>query len=168
MRNAWLNVNFALGTCGEKFAVNKKRLQSCWEASPASQTQPATLWIAFRILSTLGGGWIWLTKSCPCWGWLARLHGGCHVYNDIWEVDTKEQLLCQRENGNHAGPFAVEVTLGSSTLNKRYWAHFFFGRASVLYTFLSTSSALTRGRGWEREPCGPRALQVAKKSHNKT
>ena len=40
------------------------------------------------------------------------------------EASTEEQLLCQRENGNRADPFAVEVTLGSSALNERYWARF--------------------------------------------
>ena len=49
---------------------------------------------------------------------------GCHIYKDILEASTEEQLLCQRENGNHADPFAVEVTLGSSVLNERYWARF--------------------------------------------
>ena len=33
--------------------------------------------------------------------------------------NTEEQLLCQCENGIRADPFAVEVTLGSSALNKR-------------------------------------------------
>ena len=46
-----------------------------------------------------------------------------HVCKDIWEASTEEQLLCQRENGD---PIAVEVTLGSSALNERYWARFLF------------------------------------------
>ena len=46
---------------------------------------------------------------------------GCHV---ILEASTEEQLLRQRENGNRADPFAVEVTLGSSALNARYRARF--------------------------------------------
>ena len=49
---------------------------------------------------------------------------GCHVYKDILEANTEEQLLYQRENCNHADLFAVVVTLGSSTLNERYWARF--------------------------------------------
>ena len=49
---------------------------------------------------------------------------GYQVYKDIWEASTEEQLLCQRENGNCADPFAVEVTLGSSALNEKYWARF--------------------------------------------
>ena len=46
---------------------------------------------------------------------------GYHIYKEIWEASTKEQLLYQRESGD---PIAVEVTLGSSTLNERYWACF--------------------------------------------
>ena len=46
------------------------------------------------------------------------------VYKDIWEASTEEQLLCQRENGNRADPFAVKVTLGYSALNETYWARF--------------------------------------------
>ena len=49
---------------------------------------------------------------------------GYHVYKDILEANTEEQLLCLRENGNRADPFAVEVTVGSSALNERYWARF--------------------------------------------
>ncbi len=32
---------------------------------------------------------------------------GYHVYKDIWEASVGEELPCQRENGNHADPFAV-------------------------------------------------------------
>ena len=49
---------------------------------------------------------------------------GCNVYKNILEASTEEQLLCQCKNGKHADPFAVEVTLGSSALNERYWNHF--------------------------------------------
>ena len=30
-----------------------------------------------------------------------------HVYKEIWEASTGEYLLCQRENGNRADPFAM-------------------------------------------------------------
>ena len=68
---------------------------------------------------------VWLTKKCPCWGLASKDYArGYHVYKDILEANTEEQLLCQRENCNCADPFAVEVTLGSSALNERYWARF--------------------------------------------
>ena len=46
---------------------------------------------------------------------------GYHIYKEIWEASTEEQLLYQRENSDL---IAVEVTLGSSVLNERYWARF--------------------------------------------
>ena len=41
------------------------------------------------------------------------------THKDIWGASIEEQLLCQRENGNCANPFAVKVTLGSSALNEK-------------------------------------------------
>ncbi len=38
---------------------------------------------------------------------------GYHVYKDIWEASVGEELPCQRENGNHADPFAVVNAAGS-------------------------------------------------------
>ena len=53
---------------------------------------------------------------------------GYHVYNDIWEASTEEQLLNQRENGNRADPrllFRVE---------REVLGPFSFGCASAFYT----------------------------------
>ena len=53
------------------------------------------------------------TKDYPRWvgvGWVLRDYArGYHIYKDIWEAGTGEQLLCQRENSNCADQFAVEA-----------------------------------------------------------
>ena len=84
----------------------------------------------FQVTKTIhtGGGWVWLTvlKTVRAGVYLRDYARGCHVYKEISEASTEEQLLCQRENCNRADPFAVVVTLGSSALNERYWARFLF------------------------------------------
>ena len=84
-----------------------------WEANLTGQTQPTPALIAFRILSALG-----LVRSG-----LRDYARGYHVYKDIWEASSGEQLLCQCENGNHANLLTCcdgcrEVTSGSSMLNE--------------------------------------------------
>ena len=86
------------------------------EGGFASQTQPTPAQITFRILKTIhtGVGWVWLNYLKL---FMLRLVGsglrnyargsGYHVYKDIWESSTGEQLVCQRENGNCADLFAV-------------------------------------------------------------
>ena len=41
---------------------------------------------------------------------------GYHVYKDIWEASAGEELPCQRENGNHADPFAVAIVQSGVTV----------------------------------------------------
>ncbi len=41
---------------------------------------------------------------------------GYHVYKDIGEASVGEELPCQRENGNHADPFAVAIVKSGVTV----------------------------------------------------
>ena len=44
---------------------------------------------------------------------------GYHIYKDIWEASVGEELPCQRESGNRAGPFAVAVVVGGKFRDSR-------------------------------------------------
>ena len=41
---------------------------------------------------------------------------GYHVYKAIWIASVREELPCQRENGNLADPFAVAVVKSGVTV----------------------------------------------------
>ena len=111
----------------------------------------------------------WLTKSCQRWSLASET---------TQEVATSTKILWRLvlKNSSYYANASIVTVLTSCCwgyfrlfrVKRDVLGLFSFGHASVFYTALFTSSALTRGTAWEKGPCRPRALQVAKKSHNKT
>ena len=78
---------------------------------------------------------------------------GNQLYKDIWEASVREELLCQRENGNHADPFAVAIVKSGVTVGHIPWK---ISSVCSLFTSLMT----TLGTECDRGPCGLRALSM--------
>ena len=37
------------------------------------------------------------------------MRGGYHVYKDVWKAAVREELHCDKEQGNHQDPFTVAI-----------------------------------------------------------